>query len=215
VFAGRIAQLDLIAASAIARLVARHSNREKLLAHGLRVIHRQGYEASSVRDIVQAAGVPQGSFTNHFTSKEAFGLAVIDLYTAYSDAMVRDTLGNAMLAPLARVRAYFDAQIAMMKRDAMRGGCLYGNFSAEASSHSEAIRIKVVAALGERQHAVAACLIAAVDAGELAPLDVDRVAGFIVSSLQGAILVSKAQRSLAPLDQLADVVFSSVLRPPR
>jgi TetR/AcrR family transcriptional repressor of nem operon len=212
--AGTIGRLDLPAGSALARSVARHSNRETLLAHGLRVIHHQGYEASSVRDIVQAAGVPQGSFTNHFASKEAFGLAVIDLYTAYSDAMVRETLANATLAPLARLRAYFDAQIAMMKRDAMRGGCLYGNFSAEASSHSEPIRTKVVAALANRQRAVAAALTAALDAGELAPLDVEAVAGFLVSSLQGAILVSKAQRSLAPLEQLTSVVFASVLRPP-
>jgi TetR/AcrR family transcriptional repressor of nem operon len=190
------------------------SHREKLLQVGLQVVHERGFRGASVRDIVQAAGVPQGSFTNHFASKEAFGLAVIDLYTAYSDAMVRETLGNATLAPLARVRAYFDAQIAMMKRDAMRGGCLYGNFSAEASSHSEAMRTKVVAALGARAQAVAACLREAIDAGELAPLDVDGVAGFIVSSLQGAILVSKAQRSLAPLEQLTSVVFASVLRPP-
>ena len=42
---------------------------------------------------------------------------MIDLYTAYSDAMVRETLANLALAPLARLRAYFDAQIAMMKRD--------------------------------------------------------------------------------------------------
>lgn len=202
----------MIGAPAIARWVARHSNREKLLAHGLRVIHRQGYEASSVRDIVQAAGVPQGSFTNHFASKEAFGLAVIDLYTAYSDAMVRETLGNTTLAPLARIRAYVDAQILMMKRDQMRGGCLYGNFSAEASAHSEAIRTKVVAALDERARAVAAALTAAIEAGELAPLDVEATAGFIVSSLQGAILVAKAQRSLAPLEHLATVLFSSVLR---
>jgi TetR/AcrR family transcriptional repressor of nem operon len=193
--------------------VARHSNRDKLLAQGLRVIHRHGFEGSSVRDIVQAADVPQGSFTNHFASKEAFGLEVIDLYTAYSDAMTRETLANEALAPLDRLRAYVDAQIAMMKRDGMRGGCLYGNFSAEASSSSEPIRTKVVAALAGRQQAIASCLAAAIAAGELpAALDVEAVASFLVTSLQGAILVSKAQRSLAPLEHLKQVVFSSVLR---
>src|ERR1700733_1597584 len=100
--------------------MARHSNRDKLLAQGLRVIHRHGFEASSVRDIVQAAEVPQGSFTNHFASKEAFGLEVIDLYTMYSDALVRETLANEALAPLDRLRAYLGSQTAMMKRDGMR-----------------------------------------------------------------------------------------------
>ncbi len=54
----------------------RPSNKEKLLADGLRLVHERGFGASSVRDITQAAGVSQGSFTNHFASKEAFGLEI-------------------------------------------------------------------------------------------------------------------------------------------
>jgi TetR/AcrR family transcriptional repressor of nem operon len=37
---------------------------------------RGGYNGTSVRDIVAAAGVPQGSFTNHFRTKEAFAAAL-------------------------------------------------------------------------------------------------------------------------------------------
>jgi len=50
------------------------SHREKLLAAGLQVVLEKGYCGASVRDIIQAAEVPQGSFTNHFRSKEAFCL---------------------------------------------------------------------------------------------------------------------------------------------
>jgi TetR/AcrR family transcriptional repressor of nem operon len=52
--------------------VAKPSNREKILTEGLRVVHERGFAGASVRDIVEAAKVPQGSFTNHFASKEAF-----------------------------------------------------------------------------------------------------------------------------------------------
>eukprot|EP01035_Chromulina_nebulosa_P054276 gene54276-74329_t len=52
------------------------SNRDRILTEGLKVVHAHGYAGASVRDIVQAAGVPQGSFTNHFTSKEAFGVDI-------------------------------------------------------------------------------------------------------------------------------------------
>ena len=54
--------------------MSKSSNREKILTEGLRVVHERGYTGASVRDIVEAAGVPQGSFTNHFISKEAFCL---------------------------------------------------------------------------------------------------------------------------------------------
>ena len=60
------------------------TNRDKLLTQGLRVVHQQGLAGASVRDIVQAAGVPQGSFTNHFPSKEAFGVEILDLYFGFT-----------------------------------------------------------------------------------------------------------------------------------
>ncbi len=63
------------------------------------------------------------------------------------------------------------------------------------------------------QHAVAYCLEAAVTAGELSPrTDCDEVAGFIVSSLQGANLLAKAQRDLAPVERFKQVLFSTILR---
>jgi AcrR family transcriptional regulator len=44
------------------------STRDHLLATGLRVMHAQGFNATGVQDITQAAGVPKGSFYNHFDS---------------------------------------------------------------------------------------------------------------------------------------------------
>jgi TetR/AcrR family transcriptional regulator, transcriptional repressor for nem operon len=38
------------------------------------MVQARGFGGASVRDIVEAAGVPQGSFTNHFASKKRFAL---------------------------------------------------------------------------------------------------------------------------------------------
>src|SRR5256885_2012204 len=56
--------------------MARRSLRDQILRAGLPVLFRCGYHAASVRDICAAAGAPQGSFTNHFRSKEAFAVEV-------------------------------------------------------------------------------------------------------------------------------------------
>src|SRR5580692_3852028 len=169
--------------------MSRPSHRQKILTTGLQVVHQRGFAGASVRDIVQAAGVPQGSFTNHFASKEAFGLEILDLYLANGRAVMRETLRNDTLPPLARLRAYIDAGKNRLNQDAMRNGCLFGNFTAEASDHSEAIRSRLVEIFAEVQASVAYCLRAAVSAGELPPnFECDEVAGFVVSSLQGANL---------------------------
>ena len=193
-------------------VMSRPSNKEKLLADGLRLVHQRGFGASSVRDIVQAAGVPQGSFTNHFASKEAFGLEILERYHDMTSAAVSATLRNDELQPLRRLRAWIDGQLEYLRKEDMRRGCLYGNLSAEASEESDAIRTRVASVFAENQASVAYCLEAAIDAGELAPhTDVQELAGFIVSSLQGAILVAKAQRSPIPVERFERVLFQHLL----
>jgi TetR/AcrR family transcriptional repressor of nem operon len=189
------------------------SNREKILTEGLRVMHERGYAGASVRDIVQAAGVPQGSFTNHFASKDAFCLEALELYYQRGTEAARQTLLNEALTPLARLEAWLDVDRCKLTEGGMRKGCLFGNFSAEASEHSEVIRNRLVEMFAEVTRAVADCLRAAVRAGELRPgLDCDEVAGFIMSSKQGAILMAKAQRSPVPIQRFKNILFSMILR---
>ncbi|MCS6766261.1 MAG: TetR/AcrR family transcriptional regulator [Candidatus Protistobacter heckmanni] len=193
--------------------MAKPSHREKILSVGMEVVHRHGFAGASVRDIVKAAGVPQGSFTNHFVSKEAFGLEVIDLYYANALKTMAETLRNEELPPLQRLRAYIDRTKERLIRNEMRNGCLFGNFAAEASEVSEPIRQRLVEVFDEVQAAVAHCLRAAVKAGEVSPsLDCDETAAFIVSSLQGANLMTKTLRSTVPVERFKEILFSSILR---
>ena len=192
--------------------MSRPSNKDKLLTDGLRLVHHHGFGASSVRDITQAAGVPQGSFTNHFASKEAFGLEILERYREMTSAAARATLRNDRLPPLRRLRAWIDGQLEYLRKDDMRRGCLYGNLSAEASEASDAIRFRVASVFAENQASVAYCLEAAIEAGELpTKTDVQELGGFIVSSLQGAILVAKSQRSPVPVERFLRVLFQHLL----
>jgi TetR/AcrR family transcriptional repressor of nem operon len=182
------------------------------MANGLKVVLERGYVGASVRDIVEAAGVPQGSFTNHFASKEAFSLEVLDLYFANSRVVIGETLRNDALPPLKRLRAYLDASITAIRNHGTKNGCLVGNFAAEASDHSEIIRKRVSEIYSELREAVAYCLKAAVKAGEIPKsLKINEVADFIVTGLQGAWLVSKVERDLALAENFEKTLFSTVL----
>ena len=188
------------------------SNREKLLREGLGVVLSQGYSGASVRDIVRAAGVPQGSFTNHFASKEAFAQEVLDLYFSLVRANIDKTLRNDSLPPLRRLRAWFDVQIAFLKKAEFRSGCLIGNFSIEASDQSKSIRQRLTEMFKDINESIVYCLKAAVDAGELpASTDVREIASFLYSSWQGAVLQSKVELSSKPLERFKRVLFSQIL----
>src|SRR5882762_9193914 len=188
------------------------SHRETLLHEGLKVVLAQGYSGASVRDIVRAAGVPQGSFTNHFTSKEAFAHEVLDLYFSLVRDNIDKTLRNASLPPLRRLRAWLDMQIAFLKKALFRSGCLIGNFSIEASDQSKLIRQRLVEMFKDINESIVYCLKAAVDEGELsASTDVREVASFLYSSWHGAILQSKVDLSIKPLQRFKRVLFRQVL----
>lgn len=195
----------------------KRSHRDKILSEGMKVVHARGFTNSSVRDIVQAAGVPQGSFTNHFASKEAFGLELIDMYAEASRELIDATLRDDTAPPLQRLRDYVEgskgpACETTSQDDGGHNGCLLGNFAAESSDHSEAIRNRVLEELEAVRRSLAYCLRAAVDAGELErSVDCDQLAAFIVSSLQGAHLLAKAERNVAPIDRFRDLLFSLVL----
>jgi len=190
------------------------SHREKLLNVGLQVVHERGFGGASVRDIVQAAGVPQGSFTNHFASKEAFGLEVVERYLDGARALMQATLRNDALPPLQRLRAYVDGATDSRSDAGIRNGCLLGNFSAEANDCGEALRLRVADAFAQVQDALAYCLRAAVAAGEIAPsTDCDDAAAFLLASLQGAILLAKAQRSARPVERFRQRALAGLLAP--
>jgi TetR/AcrR family transcriptional repressor of nem operon len=137
----------------------------------------------------------------------------LDLYFSLVRSNIDKTLRNDSLPPLRRLRAWFDVQIAFLKMAEFRSGCLIGNFSIEASDQSELIRERLAEMFKDINESIVYCLNAAVDAGELsASTDVPEVASFLYSSWQGAILQSKVELSIKPLERFKTVLFSQVLR---
>src|SRR6201992_977666 len=121
-------RLELANADAHIESMPKPSHREKLLEAGFEVVLERGYCGASVRDIVEAAGAPQGSFTNHFASKDAFCLELLDRYFAMVQENIRLTLRNDEAPPLARLEEWLDVQVRFLERAGMRNGCLIGNF---------------------------------------------------------------------------------------
>src|SRR5437870_13189359 len=120
--------------------MARPSLRDQILRAGLPVMFRSGYHGASVRDICAAAGAPQGSFTNHFRSKEALAEEVLDQYFDYLKGLVRQALNDETRTPRQRLMRYLDIITDKLKCDRWRIGCLIGDLSLETSSESKRLR---------------------------------------------------------------------------
>jgi TetR/AcrR family transcriptional regulator, transcriptional repressor for nem operon len=88
--------------------MSRPSLREAILNAGLKVMFKSGYQGASVRDICAAARAPQGSFTNHFRSKETFVREVLDRYFADLKTVISTTLNDKSVTPRQRLKRYLD-----------------------------------------------------------------------------------------------------------
>jgi TetR/AcrR family transcriptional regulator, transcriptional repressor for nem operon len=75
------------------------------------------------------------------------------------------------------------------------------------------IRKRIVQIFEEMRQSVAYCLRAAVKSGDISRTsDCDELAGFLIASLQGAILQSKAERTAVPVERFKRLLFSTLLQ---
>ncbi|OLE62747.1 MAG: TetR family transcriptional regulator [Deltaproteobacteria bacterium 13_1_20CM_2_69_21] len=195
----------------------KRSHRDNLLDAGRKVMFERGYRGAGVRDIVSEAGAPQGSFTNHFRSKEAFAGEVLDQYFDYLREIVQATLGDRSLSPRGRIRRYFDVITGKLKAEKWALGCLIGNLSLEVSTESKPLRTHLSNIFAEWREPFAACIAEAQAAGEIADNFPARdLADFLLAGWHGAMLRMKVDRSSKPLEQFKAIAFATVLaRRPR
>ena len=189
------------------------SHRDSIISAGLQTMFRKGYVGASVRDVVTAAGVPQGSFTNHFSSKEVFAGEVLAAYFEHVRSLVRQAFEDASLTPGRRLVRYLDLITERLDEDGYVRGCLIGDLSIEAPGHSEALRQQLLAIYDEWRGLFAAGIRDAQRSGELASdHPAEELADFLLTGWEGAILRSKVERSRAPLDRFRRIAFDTVFK---
>ena len=192
--------------------MGRPSFRDKIVASGMQTVHERGFATTGLREITAAAGVAQGSFTNHFASKDAFGVAILDEYFGRIRTVIAATLEDPGRKPVARLRAYFDAITELFAATGWRFGCLAGNMGLEAAEHSEAIRHKLVEIFAEWTPSFAEAIRQAQAAGDVAPdLDADETGAALLEAWHGAMLRMKIERTAAPLDRFKRLILPAVL----
>lgn len=186
--------------------------KETLIKAGLNILHTEGYAAAGVQSIVENAGVPKGTFYNHFSSKELFSADVIDEYFALSEKRLISFLNKTDQHARARLASYFDDRIQALAAGGLLRGCLIGNLTAEVADHSELIREKLAEHMNSWSQYFADCIRAAQSAGEMRNTTDAQVLGrFILNGWEGALLRMRADKSIEPLLEFKMIIFGSLL----
>ncbi|WP_123027346.1 TetR/AcrR family transcriptional regulator [Mycolicibacterium stellerae] len=192
--------------------MGRPSVKEQLVDRTRGVWLERGFEGASVHDLVTAAGVPKGSFYNHFPSKEHFAVEHVHRYvrTLQLEAL-RDAPGSAVDA----VREHFEHQIAARQEGRMDAGCLLGTFSNSVTDSYPALRAAVRHGFEQWIEALTAVLSRACAAGEIpATSEPADLAAALVDGFEGAIARTRATGLADPLRVFVTVTLAEFTRRP-
>ena len=174
----------------------RDLTREKLLQSAFCEIHRQGFQAASIANILDETGLTKGALYHHFPTKQALGLAVVE-------EVVKVRLDELIFRPLREseqpVETLLEIIAGIGKKvapDFIMLGCPLNNLMQEMSAVDEIFQERLSGVLGIWQHTVEDALKRGQKQGEIrAEVDYKAAALFIVSAWEGCIGVAKNMQS--------------------
>ena len=117
----------------------REFDEEVVLDAATQLFWKNGYEATSVRDVAEKMGLTGASLYNAFGDKRALYRRVLDRYAKETIANCEKALGGNTPRKLA-IKSFFDATVTELLNDAQHKGCLVVNTSLELAPHDEEFR---------------------------------------------------------------------------
>lgn len=178
--------------------------RARIVEAAAVVMGRQGFSQTSIDDVIHEAGLcGKGHFYHYFRSKEELGYEVLrrqfELFAEHGLAILRDPL----LDPVERLDRFIDD---VVRRHAASGGCKAagpcGALVTEMADQHDGFR-RHVDALFERWTAQLQALLWEARPRLVDGVDTERLARFIVATLEGALFMSRVKQEVAVLEGIA------------
>jgi TetR/AcrR family transcriptional repressor of nem operon len=187
--------------------------REALIRAGVVAFSEKGYSSIGLEELLGSVGVPKGSFYYYFASKEAFGLEVIEAYTAYFTRKLDLWFSDESVPPLDRIRNFAaDAQAGMARYDYHRG-CVIGNLAQDMGSVPDSFRKRLTDVFADWEKRLSCILSSALVRGDIEPdSNCNELAAFFWVGWEGAVLRAKLERSGRPLELFARTFLVQLCR---
>jgi TetR/AcrR family transcriptional regulator, transcriptional repressor for nem operon len=167
----------------------------------------RGYKATSVDDLCAATGLSRSSLYAAYGGKRALLHRSLARYEAGAVARIEAALAKPL--PVREAIAGFVGElIDRIVAGPGRAGCFIGNCAAELAGQDRATAVRVRQSLAHIEATFRDALARAQVRGEIAAqADVDSLARFLVSGIQGLRLVGKANPDRAALTDIAAVML--------
>jgi len=183
---------------------------EAVLNRAMVLFWRQGFEATSVQDLVDALEIGRGSLYATFGDKHALFLATLDRYSAMVFA--------ALLPPLQVEGSTRDALHAMLSRvldlasaASYPPGCLMANTLAELGLRDIQVAERLLESYRQLDEAITRVIRRGQERGEIAARhSAPALSRFLLTTMQGLRLLAKAEPDRAMLEEVVAVAMTAL-----
>lgn len=177
--------------------------KDKILAEAARLMHKKGFEATTINDLVKATGLKKGCLYFHFSGKDELSLAVLEKakadFIAFLDSMLGGKTPGDCLNNL--FKGIQDAQRDMD----FSGGCIFGNTALEMGDKDENLSAFVREVFDEITEKVRKVVKAAQVTNEIRKdIAARTLARHIVMAIEGGIMLTRLEKSEKPLKDCLD-----------
>lgn len=121
---------------------ARSFDNQDILERATRLFWRNGYNGTSMRELVEATGLAKASLYNAFGNKEEIFRSVLNYYIEQKQTRTLAPLDKEIPARDALI-AYFDNLVRMTMENQQTPGCLLVNTATEQGIHDQSMRALV------------------------------------------------------------------------
>jgi len=183
---------------------------DDVLDKAMDIFWSQGFEATSIQDLVNAMGINRGSIYDTFGNKtRLFNLALSRYQT---DAPSQKLLNNADTGnPRKEIEDFFNGLINRHGFSEENRGCLITNSIVELANQNQRIAVHFKKHIKNLEDALYALISRGQETGDINPWrDPRSLARVILASAQGMIVISKVNPSQEVLSDIAKTALASL-----
>ncbi len=187
--------------------------KEKLLDHGVHMLMTQGYHGTGIKEVLDAADVPKGSFYHYFNSKEDFAAEAIAHYIEPFINQLNQHLQDPKFDALTALKKYYAELIIQVEQNDYEGGCLLGNLMGEIADTSPVCRKSLLQAVERYSNLQQSALERAQKEGTVRQDKSAKImADLLANSWQGALLRMKIEQSVKPLQDCCETLLDDFFK---
>ncbi|MGB5708402.1 MAG: TetR/AcrR family transcriptional regulator [Arenicellales bacterium] len=178
------------------------NTRDKILYAAFCEVHLNGFQAASIQNIINSAGVTKGALYHYFSSKDEIGYALLDeIFTQYIEntfiEVMRDTDD-----PIAVLVKHLNETGAQMSEEDIALGCPLDHFSQEMAPIDTEFQKRLDHLYKKKHTALVDALKRGQEAGNVTrDVAAESIAMMINATMQGCMAMAKNSRSLEMLMQ--------------